>query len=80
MTITIRNITKDTMMDFNNDFTISLPMEEDKLLEFLGSDEWIIVDSPIGEELTNIIELNELLTEKSEEDLKIRNVVRRLRA
>lgn len=71
MEITIRNITKDTMMDFNNDFTINLPMEENKLLEFLGSDEWIIVDAPIGEELTNIMELNEILTEKEEETIKI---------
>lgn len=63
MEITIRNITKDTMVDFDNDRTIQLPMNEDRLQELLGKDEWIIIDSPIGEELTNIIELNKLLTE-----------------
>ena len=71
MKITIRNITKDNMKDFRNDHTITLPMEETALKMFLGSDEWIIVDAPIGEELTNIMELNELLTEKSEEDLVV---------
>ena len=71
MKITIRNITKDNMRDFTNDHTITLPMEETTLKMFLSSYEWIIVDTPIGEELTNIMELNELLTEKSEEDLQI---------
>lgn len=61
MEITIRNITKDTMLDFNNDHTINLPMEEGKLKALLGDDEWIIVDSPIGEELTNITKLNEIV-------------------
>ncbi|MBQ4523397.1 MAG: hypothetical protein IJA10_10690 [Lachnospiraceae bacterium] len=71
MDITIRNITKDTMVDFNNDHTIKLPMNEEDLRKLLGDDEWIIVDSPIGEELTNITELNELLSEKDEETLEI---------
>jgi hypothetical protein len=71
MTITIRNITKDNMKDFTNDHTIILPMEETVLKTFLGSYEWIIVDAPIGEELTNIMELNEILTEKEEETIKI---------
>lgn len=71
MKITIRNITKDNMKDFRNDHTITLPMEESELKMFLGSDEWIIIDSTIGEELTNIMELNELLTEKDEEAIKI---------
>lgn len=71
MNITIRNISKDTMSDFNNDHEIYLPMDVDKLREFLGNDEWIIVDSPIGEELTNIMELNEVLLEKDETTLKI---------
>lgn len=61
MEITIRNITKDTMLDFNNDHTINLPMEEGKLKALLGNDEWIIVDSPVGEELTNITKLNEII-------------------
>lgn len=61
MEITIRNITKDTMLDFNNDHTINLPIEEGKLKALLGDDEWIIVDSPVGEELTNITKLNEIV-------------------
>lgn len=71
MKITIRNITKDNMRDFTNDHTITLPMEENALEKFLGSNEWIIIDSPIGEELTNIMELNELLAEKDEKTIKI---------
>lgn len=71
MEIILRNITKDTMVDFDNDHTIKLPMNENELRKFLGKDEWIIVDSPIGEELTNIIELNDLLSEKDEETVKI---------
>lgn len=31
MKIVIRNITKDTMVDFNNDHVITLPMDEEKL-------------------------------------------------
>ena len=71
MEITIRNITKDNMRDFSNDHTIQLPMNEEELRKLLGNDEWIIVDSPIGEELTNITELNDLLSEKDEETLRI---------
>jgi hypothetical protein len=71
MEIIIRNITKDTMADFNNDHTINLPMDETKLRELLGDNEWIIVDSPVGEELTNITELNKLLTEIDYDDLMI---------
>lgn len=71
MEITIRNITKDTMVDFNNDHTLLFPMEEDKLRKLLGDDEWIIVDSPIGEELTNIVELNRLLFDKDWKDIEI---------
>jgi hypothetical protein len=71
MEITIRNITKDTMVDFNNDYAINLPMDEEKLRELLGDDEWIIIDSPVGEELTNITELNELLMEIDFKDLMI---------
>lgn len=71
MLITIRNITKDTMIDFNNDHTLNLPMDEEKLREFLGHDEWIIVDSPIGEELTDIIRLNNLLKIRTETDVLI---------
>ena len=37
MEITIRNITKDTMLDFNNDHTITLPMDEEKLKSMLGN-------------------------------------------
>lgn len=66
MLITIRNITKDTMVDFNNDHTLNFPMDEEKLRDFLGHDEWIIVDSPIGEELTDIIQLNNLLKTRTE--------------
>ncbi len=71
MDVTIRNITKDNMRDFSNDHTISLPMEEEKLRSLLGDDEWIIVDSPVGEELTSIAGLNELLTEIEEDDLMV---------
>lgn len=71
MEITIRNITRDTMVDFDNDHTLRFPMEEDKLRKLLGDDEWIIVDSPIGEELTNILELNRLLFDKNWEDVEV---------
>lgn len=71
MEITIRNITKDTLVDFNNDHTLRFPMEEDKLRKLLSDDEWIIVDSPIGEELTNILELNRLLFDKDWEDIEV---------
>ena len=66
MLITIRNITKDTMVDFNNDHTLNFSIDEEKLRNFLGHDEWIIVDSPIGEELTDIIQLNNLLKTRTE--------------
>lgn len=66
MEITIRNITKDTMVDFNNDYIITLPMDEEKLRNMLGTDEWIIVDSPVGDELTNIIQLNDLFNDHEE--------------
>ena len=71
MEITIRNITKDNMRDFSNDHTINLPMDEEKLRSMLGNDEWIIVDSPVGEEFTNITKLNEILSEMDENTLMI---------
>ena len=71
MEIVIRNITKDTMEDFNNDHIINLPMDEEKLRKFLGKDEWIIIGSPIGGDMTNILGLNQLLTETDEETLRI---------
>ena len=71
MEIIIRNITKDTMVDLKNDHTIVLPMDNEKLQAFLGNDEWIIVCSPIGEELTNITELNDLLLKVDPEELLI---------
>ena len=71
MEITIRNITKDTMVDFNNDHTITLPMDEEKLRNMLGNDEWIIVDAPVGDEFTNIEKLNALLNETDEDNLRI---------
>ena len=74
MEITIRNITKDNMRDFSNDHTINLPMDEEKLRSMLGNDEWIIVDSPVGEELTNITKLNEILSEIDEDTLMILSV------
>lgn len=69
MTIWIRNITKDTMVDFNNDHELNLPMPEDELRKFLGNDEWIVIDSPIGEEFIDILELNALVEEYGEERL-----------
>ena len=70
MEITIRNITKDTMVDFNNDHTITLPMDEEKLRNMLGNDEWIIVDG-VPDELTNIIDLNSHISEIGEDDFCI---------
>lgn len=70
MEITIRNITKDTMVDFNNDHTITLPMDEEKLRNMLGNDEWIIVDG-VPDELTNIIDLNNRISEIGEDDFCI---------
>lgn len=71
MKIILRNISKDTMKDFKNDHEINLPMTEEDLKTLLGSDEWIIVDSPIGDEFTNIMEINHLLMEKDEETIRI---------
>lgn len=71
MEIVIRNITKDTMRDFSNDHSLQLPMNEEQLRSLLGNDEWIIVDSPVGEELTDIIKLNRLLGKINEESLLI---------
>lgn len=71
MEITIRNITKDNMRDFSNDHTINLPMDEEKLRSMLGNDEWIIVDSPVGKEFTNITKLNEILSKMGEDTLQI---------
>jgi hypothetical protein len=70
MEITIRNITKDTMIDFNNDHTITLPMDEEKLRNILGDDEWIVVDG-VPDELTNIIDLNNRISEIGEDDFCI---------
>ena len=71
MEIVIRNITKDTMVDFNNDHVITLPMDEEKLRNMLGNDEWIIIDAPVGDEFTNIEKLNALLNETDEDNLRI---------
>ena len=70
MEITIRNITKDTMIDFNNDHTIILPMDEEKLRNILGDDEWIVVDG-VPDELINIIDLNNRISEIGEDDFYI---------
>ena len=32
------------MVDFKNDHTITLPIDEEKLKNMLGNDEWIVVD------------------------------------
>ena len=71
MEIEIRNITKDTMRDFNNDHSLQLPMNEEQLHSLLGNDEWIIVDSPVGDEFTDITKLNSLLGKIDEESLLI---------
>ena len=71
MKIILRNITKDNMKDFKNDHEITLPMVEEELKSLLGNDEWIIVDSPIGDEFTDIMEINRLLMEKDEETIMI---------
>lgn len=71
MEVIIRNITKDNLRDFSNDHVISLPMSEEKLRSMLGDDEWIIMDSPVGGEMTSIVKLNELLTEIEEDDLMV---------
>lgn len=61
----------DTMVDFNNDHVITLPMDEEKLRNMLGNDEWIIIDAPVGDEFTNIEKLNALLNEIDEDNLRI---------
>ena len=75
MIVTIRDLTKDDGISFKADITIKLPMEEAKLKEILGDDEWIIVDAPLGDEHTSILKLNKVCrfwTEKySENDLNI---------
>ena len=71
MEVVIRNLTKDNGKDFDNDFSITLPMDTNKLKDFLGSDEWIIVDCPIGEELTNICDINDILSSTDEETVRI---------
>lgn len=65
MQITARNLTKDI------DKTLLMPMSESKLVEILGKDEWIIVDSPIGDEFTSIHRLNLLLQNMDEETVFI---------
>lgn len=65
MEITIRNITK------NIEKTIILPMDEELLLSILRNDEWIIIDSPVGTELTNIKFLNKICAKINEKDLMI---------
>lgn len=55
MDVFLRNITTD------EDVEVSLPMDSGKLKELTGKDEWIIADSPVGEELTSILMLNELV-------------------
>lgn len=65
MQITARNLTKDI------DKTLLMPMSESKLVEILGKDEWIIVDSPIGDEFTSIHKLNMLLQNMDEETVFI---------
>lgn len=69
--ITIRNITKDDFRSFNNDYTIHLPMRQKALKSFLGHDEWIIVDSPMCGELTDILLLNDLIKKYGKEDFEI---------
>ena len=60
MEIIVRNITKDNMIDFSADRSLRFPMPEEELKSILGEDEWIIIDSPIGDELTSITKLNEM--------------------
>lgn len=71
MEVWVRNITKDNMVDFNNDYCLNLPMEPEKLTEFLGNDEWIIINSPVGEELTDIQKLNEIVNDFGVDNLEI---------
>ena len=71
MQIVVRNITKDNMVDFDNDHVLNLPMGEESLNQFLGKYEWIIVDGEIGDDYTDIRKLNQLLKEYGEEKLHI---------
>lgn len=63
MDVFLRNITTD------EDVEVSLPMDSGKLKELTGKDEWIIADSPVGEELTGILTLNKLVERFGEENL-----------
>ena len=63
MDVFLRNITTD------EDVEVSLSMDSGKLKELTGKDEWIIADSPVGEELTSILMLNELVKRFGEENL-----------
>lgn len=65
MDVFLRNITTD------EDVEVSLPMDSEKLKELTGKDEWIIADSPVGEELTSILMLNELVKRFGEENLMV---------
>ena len=53
------------------DHVITLPVDEEKLRNMLGNDEWIIIDTPVGDEFTNIEKLNALLSETDEDNLQI---------
>lgn len=65
MDVFLRNITTD------EDVEVSLPMDSGKLKELTGKDEWIIADSPVGEEFTSILMLNELVKRFGEENLMV---------
>ena len=69
MKITIRNITKDSGVDFDNDYNIELPKPKEDLNKFLGKDEWIIIDSPVDTD--DIIQLNDMLNKIDEKTLII---------
>lgn len=65
MKVIIRNLTLD------NDVSIHLPMEEDKLREILGEDEWMVIDYTFGEEHMDLFKVNRLLQEYGEETLEV---------
>ena len=65
MRATIRNLTKDY------DKELSFPMEDEKLESSLGKDEWILIDAQVGEELTDINQLNKLFQQIDEETIFI---------
>ncbi len=71
MNITIRDLTKDDGISFKADVTIQLPVEEAKLKEILGDDEWIIVDAPLGDEHTSILKLNEVCNFYTDDKLEM---------